>query len=89
MFRQMKVDLVGMVENMSYFVCPHCNHEIDIFSRGGRKRPHCQFRFSFRSGASLTPTFAKRGTAVPTVLDGEGSPHAKALFDFAARWKHV
>src|SRR5580704_2144852 len=34
MFRQMKVDIVGMVENMSYFVCPHCNHQTDIFSRG-------------------------------------------------------
>src|SRR6202008_2109818 len=32
MFRQMKVDLIGVVENMSYFVCPHCNREIDIFS---------------------------------------------------------
>jgi len=39
MFRQMKVDLIGMVENMSYFVCPHCNHEIDIFSRVARKEP--------------------------------------------------
>src|SRR5437588_2440566 len=37
MFRQMKVDIAGMVENMSYFVCPHCQHEIDIFSRGDRK----------------------------------------------------
>ena len=38
MFRQMKVDIVGMVENMSYFVCPHCSHEIDVFSRGGVER---------------------------------------------------
>jgi len=30
-----EVDIVGMVENMSYFVCPHCQHEVDIFSRGG------------------------------------------------------
>ena len=38
MFRQMKVDLVGMVENMSYFVCPHCHHQTDIFSRGGAEK---------------------------------------------------
>ena len=31
MFRQMKVDIVGMVENMSYFVCPHCQHESGHF----------------------------------------------------------
>ena len=38
MFRQMKVDLVGMVENMSYFICPHCNQQTDIFSRGGAEK---------------------------------------------------
>ena len=38
MFRQMKVDVVGVVENMSYFVCPHCQHEVDIFSRGGAEK---------------------------------------------------
>ena len=43
MFRQMKVDMVGMVENMSYFVCPHCNHQTDIFSRGGAEKTAEQF----------------------------------------------
>ena len=38
MFRQMKVDVVGVVENMSYFTCPHCQHEVDIFSRGGAEK---------------------------------------------------
>ncbi len=38
MFRQMKVDIVGIAENMSYFVCPHCQHEIDIFRAVARKR---------------------------------------------------
>src|SRR3954467_5605397 len=32
MFRQVKVDILGVVENMSSFHCPHCQHEIDIFS---------------------------------------------------------
>src|ERR1700690_1853716 len=43
MFRQMKVDIVGIAENMSYFVCPHCQHEIDIFSRGGAEKTAKQF----------------------------------------------
>src|SRR5262245_57293979 len=43
MFRQMKVDVVGMVENMSYFACPHCHQETDIFSRGGAKKTAAQF----------------------------------------------
>ena len=38
MFKQVKVDILGIVENMSYFVCPHCHQEIDIFSKGGGQR---------------------------------------------------
>ena len=47
MFRQMKVDIVGMVENMSYFVCPHCQHEVDIFSRGGAEKTAKQFDVAY------------------------------------------
>src|SRR5205807_4508976 len=38
MLRQVKVDIFRLVENMSYFVCPHCHHEIDIFSKGGGEK---------------------------------------------------
>jgi ATP-binding protein involved in chromosome partitioning len=86
MFRQMKVDLIGVVENMSYFVCPHCNHEIDIFSRGGAEKTAKQFGVAFLGAIQLDPELRKGGdTGKPTVLEGENSPHAKALFDFARR----
>ncbi len=38
MFHQVRVEILGIAENMSYFVCPHCNHEIDVFSSGGGER---------------------------------------------------
>lgn len=86
MFRQMKVDLVGMVENMSYFVCPHCHHEIDIFSRGGAEKTASQFGVAFLGSVQLDPDIRKAGdTGKPAVLEGEDSPHAKSLFDFARR----
>lgn len=86
MFRQMKVDLVGMVENMSYFVCPHCNHEIDVFSRGGAEKTAAQFGVPFLGSIQLDPDIRKAGdTGKPAVLSGEDSPHAKSLFDFARR----
>ena len=86
MFRQMKVDLVGMVENMSYFVCPHCQHEIDIFSRGGAENTAKQFGVPFLGNIQLDPELRKAGdTGKPAVLAGEDSPHAKSLFDFARR----
>src|SRR5579872_1752978 len=86
MFRQMKVDLIGMVENMSYFVCPHCQHEIDIFSRGGAEKTAQQFNVEFLGNIALDPELRKAGdSGKPAVLEGENSPHAKSLYDFARK----
>jgi ATP-binding protein involved in chromosome partitioning len=82
----MKVDLVGMVENMSYFVCPHCKHEIDIFSRGGAEKTAQQFEVPFLGSIELDPDIRKSGdSGKPAVLEGEGFPHAKSLYEFARR----
>ena len=86
MFRQMKVDVVGVVENMSYFVCPHCQHEIDIFSRGGAERTAHEFGVAFLGSVQLDPDIRKAGdTGKPVVLEGEDSPHSKSLYEFARR----
>ena len=86
MFRQMKVDLIGVVENMSFFVCPHCSHEIDIFSRGGAERTAQQFGVAFLGAIQLDPELRKSGdTGNPAVLQGENSPHAKSLYEFTRR----
>jgi ATP-binding protein involved in chromosome partitioning len=86
MFRQMKVDIVGIVENMSYFVCPYCSHEIDIFSRGGAEKTAQQFGVDFLGSIQLDPEIRKAGDAgKPAVVQGEDDPHAKALFDFSRR----
>jgi ATP-binding protein involved in chromosome partitioning len=86
MFRQMKVDLVGMVENMSYFVCPHCNHQTDIFSRGGAEKTAEQFGVSYLGEVQLDPDIRKASdSGRPTVLAGEGTGSGKSLFDFARK----
>jgi len=86
MFRQMKVDIVGVVENMSYFTCPHCNHEIDIFSRGGAERMAQQFTVPFLGNIELDADVRKSGDGgKPVVLEGENSPHAKSIFAFARK----
>jgi ATP-binding protein involved in chromosome partitioning len=87
MFRQMKVDIAGVVENMSYFVCPHCHNEVDIFSRGGAEKTARQFGVDFLGSIQLDPEIRKSGDeGKPAVLEGESSPHAKSLFDLA---RHV
>jgi ATP-binding protein involved in chromosome partitioning len=84
MFRTARVDILGLVENMSHFVCPHCKHEIDIFSKGGVKKMAEQFGVPFLGSIELDPDIRKGGdSGNPTVLEGENSPHAKSLYDFA------
>jgi ATP-binding protein involved in chromosome partitioning len=82
MFRQMKVDVVGMIENMSYFVCPHCHQETDIFSRGGAKRTAGEFGVAYLGDVQLDPAIRQAGDGgQPMVLAGEDS--ARSLYDFA------
>jgi ATP-binding protein involved in chromosome partitioning len=87
MFRQVKVDILGIVENMSYFVCPHCHNEVDVFSRGGGERTAQQFGVPFLGSIELDPDIRKAGdSGAPIVLEGDQSSHARSLFSFA---RHV
>ncbi len=84
MFRQVKVDILGIVENMSTFHCPHCRQEIDIFSKGGGERTAQQFGLAFLGGIELDPDVRRGGdTGNPVALAGEQSEHAKSFYNFA------
>ena len=86
MFRQMKVEVVGMVENMSYFVCPHCHQQTDIFSRGGAEKTAAQFEVAYLGAVQLDPDIRKAGDGgKPLVLEGENSPSAQSLYEFARK----
>ena len=86
MFRQVKVDVLGIVENMSAFVCPHCNHEIDIFSKGGGARTAELFGLPLLGQLNLDPDVRLGGdTGKPVTLEGENGPHAKPFFELARK----
>jgi ATP-binding protein involved in chromosome partitioning len=86
MFRQVKVDILGIVENMSAFHCPHCHQEIDIFSKGGGERTAKQFDLPLLGEIELNPSVRHGGdNGNPVTLQGEESQHAKAFFNFARR----
>src|SRR5437762_5731431 len=86
MFRSVKVDVLGIIENMSHFLCPYCRHEIDIFSKGGVERTAKQFGVPYLGAVELDPDIRKGGDGgKPVVLAGETSSHAKSLFDFAKK----
>ncbi len=84
MFNQVRVEIMGIAENMSYFVCPHCNHEIDVFSTGGGERVAKQYGVPFLGRIELDPTIREGGdSGHPVALAGEQSNNAKSLFAFA------
>jgi ATP-binding protein involved in chromosome partitioning len=86
MFHQVHVEILGLAENMSYFVCPHCNHEIDVFSTGGGERTAKQYNVPFLGRIELDPTIREGGdSGHPVVLAGEQANNAKSLFAFARK----
>ncbi len=86
MFNQVRVEILGIAENMSYMMCPHCNHEIDVFSTGGGERTAEQYGVPFLGRIELDPTIRQGGdSGHPVVLGGEQANNAKSLFAFARK----
>src|SRR5580693_7846051 len=84
MFHQVNVEVLGIVENMSHFTCPHCHHEIDIFSKGGAERTAKQFGVPFLGSIELDPDIRQGGdTGLPVALAGPESPKAAQFYDIA------
>ena len=74
MFHQVKVPILGIVENMSYLLCPHCHERIDVFSYGGGRRTASQMQVHFLGELPLDPQVRIGGdTGNPAVLGRDGS----------------
>ncbi|GGH16815.1 Mrp/NBP35 family ATP-binding protein [Silvibacterium dinghuense] len=84
MFHQVNVEILGLVENMSHFTCPHCHQEIDIFSKGGTERTAQQFGLKFFGSVELDPSIRKGGdSGLPIALAGADSPQARQFYEIA------
>lgn len=88
MFDQVNVEVLGIVENMSHFTCPHCHHQIDIFSKGGAERMARQFNVPFLGSIELVPAIREGGDCgLPVTLAGPKSPQAAEFFAVAEKLK--
>lgn len=86
MFAQVNVDVLGIVENMSHFTCPHCHHEIDIFSKGGAERTAEKFGIPFLGSIELIPSIREGGDhGMPVALAGPKSPQAAPFYAVAEK----
>jgi ATP-binding protein involved in chromosome partitioning len=80
MFRKVNVPVIGIVENMSGFVCPHCGEETDVFKRGGGERTAGVLGTRFLGRVPLDPAIVEGSDAgVPAVVAPGGEAHAASF----------
>jgi ATP-binding protein involved in chromosome partitioning len=86
MFRKVNVPVLGLVENMSTFVCPHCGERSDIFGHGGARSEATRLGVPFLGEVPLLPEIRETSDeGRPVVATAPSSPAAEAFRAIAAR----
>jgi len=86
MLQRMNVPVIGIVENMSAFVCPHCGEATEIFGRGGGERFAAEHGLEFLGGIPLDVTVRQGGdVGVPAVAQRDPGPAAQAMSRLASQ----
>ena len=86
MFRRVEVPILGIVENMSTFICPHCGERSDIFGHGGARKEAERIGVPFLGEVPLAMGIRERSDAgLPVVATEPDGPHAAVYRDIASR----
>src|SRR5689334_18631954 len=86
MFKRVNVPVLGVVENMSYFLCPSCGTRSDIFGHGGAQKEAERLGVPFLGEVPLHMTIREKSDAgLPVVATEPDGPHAKIYREIAAK----
>ncbi len=78
--KAVEMNIIGVVENMSGFVCPHCEETVDIFSSGGGEQTALDCKLSFLGKVPMDPRVVVAGdTGKPYLSSDEDTPATKAF----------
>ena len=84
MFKKLNVPILGMVENMSTFVCPHCGSPTDLFGHGGAQAAAVRYNAPFLGEIPLHLRIREGGdSGRPIVANDPESPQADAFMNVA------
>ena len=84
MFRQVSVQVLGVVENMSTFACPHCGKPVDIFGHGEGAKTALEYGVPVLGEIEIDPRIRLGGdTGKPVAAQGETAPAAQSLYRVA------
>jgi ATP-binding protein involved in chromosome partitioning len=91
MFQKVDVPVLGIIENMSYFLCPHCGERSDIFSHGGARREAERLGTDFLGEIPLDMAIRETSDdGRPITVSQPDSPYAQTFRAIAARvWEKV
>jgi len=86
MFRRVNVPVLGVVENMSYFLCPSCGTRSDIFGHGGARQEASRLGVPFLGEVPLHMTIREKSdSGLPVVATEPDGPHARIYREIAAK----
>ncbi|HTN73514.1 MAG TPA: Mrp/NBP35 family ATP-binding protein [Methylomirabilota bacterium] len=86
MFDKVMIPIVGLVENMSYFVCDGCGKKHEIFSRGGAQRAAERFKIPYLGEIPITPALREGGDkGVPILIQDPNSEVSRCFLQIAAK----
>jgi ATP-binding protein involved in chromosome partitioning len=86
MFKKVEIPILGVVENMSYYVCPACGHNDEIFARGGGKKLAKELGTLFLGEVPIDAKVRHGGdSGRPVVVGAPESEHAKIFMQLAAK----
>jgi ATP-binding protein involved in chromosome partitioning len=91
MFQRVDVAVLGIVENMSYFLCPHCGERTEIFGHGGAEHEAARIGVPFLGAVPLHMKIRELSDAgTPVVASEPKGEHAQIFRDIAVRtWARV
>ena len=86
MYKKLNIPPIGILENMSHFVCPNCRHESDIFGQGGGERMAKDLGVPFIGRIPIYQPIREGGdTGIPVLISEPESPAARAFVSAAER----
>ena len=87
MFQEVKIPILGIVENMAEFICPHCGKASHIFSKNGGTAFAAKYRVPFLGSLPLLPEIMEAGEAgkPATLTDSKDDPMRKAYTELAEK----
>ena len=86
MYQKLNIPVLGLLENMSHFICPSCQHESDIFGKGGGESLAAEMSVPYLGQIPLYEPIRIGGDeGTPIVIGEPESPAGRALIDAAAR----